>query len=103
MDLRSYRIVTAPFYENGRATDYVTATGHPGKGKANAEANREQMLAEISARMDADTKSSRAEMRSKICAFQSELEESIQHEMKAVIQPIRSELDETTACNAVTD
>jgi hypothetical protein len=82
------------------------------------------MLAEISARMDANPKenndtqermnenlkylkenikSSQAEMRSVICTFWSELKETIQHEIKAVIQPIPSELDETTACNGATE
>jgi uncharacterized protein YhaN len=71
---------------------------------------QEEMLAEISARMNADLKdlkedikSSQAEMRSAICAIWSELKETIQHEMKAVIPPIWSELDETTACNEATE
>jgi hemerythrin-like domain-containing protein len=68
------------------------------------------MMAEISARMDANTKemnakmdANQAEMRSTVCAFRSELKETIQHEMKAVIQPIQAELDETTACNEATE
>jgi DNA repair exonuclease SbcCD ATPase subunit len=67
-------------------------------------AKQEEMLAEISARMNAnlkdlkeDIKSGQVQMRSTICAFRSQLK-IIQHEMKAVIQPMRSELDETTAC-----
>jgi hypothetical protein len=89
------------------------------KAETNRESNQKQMLAEISTRMDANTKemnatqermntnlnemreeikSNQAEMRSTVCIFRSELE-AIQHEMKAVIQPIWSELDETTACN----
>jgi hypothetical protein len=73
-------------------------------------AKEEEMLAEISARMDTninemreEIKSGQAEMRSTTCTFQSELKETIQRQMKAVIQPIRSELDETTACNGETE
>jgi hypothetical protein len=32
LDLRSYRVVTAPFYENVHATDVGTPTGLPEKG-----------------------------------------------------------------------
>jgi signal transduction histidine kinase len=71
---------------------------------------QEEMLAEISDRINTNLKdlkeyikSGQAEMRSTICAFRSELKETIQHEMKAVIQPMRSELDVTTACNGVTE
>jgi hypothetical protein len=70
---------------------------------------QEEMLAEISVRMNANlkdlkgTKSSPAEMRSTVCAMRSELKETIQHEMKAVIQPTWSELDEITACNEATE
>jgi hypothetical protein len=56
------------------------------------------MLAEISARMDANTKemnakmgANQADMRSTVCAFWSELKKTIQDEMKAVIQPILAE------------
>jgi hypothetical protein len=64
------------------------------------------MLAEISARMYANTKemdANQAEMRSTVLVTWSELKESIQHEMKAVIQPIQSELDEMTTCNEATE
>jgi hypothetical protein len=68
---------------------------------ASTRSDRKQMLTEISARMDKNSKeinakmeANQAEMRSKVCAFRSELEETIQHEIKSVIQPIRSELDE---------
>jgi signal transduction histidine kinase len=88
--------------------------------EANRESDKEDMLAEIRARRDANTKemnatqermntnlkdlkedmkSSQAEMRSTVCTFRSELKETIQREMRAVIQPIRTELDETTFCN----
>jgi hypothetical protein len=91
--------------------------------EANRESDKEDMLAEIRVRMDADTKemnttqermnanlkdlkednkSSQAEMKSTICTFWSELKETVQHEMRAVIQPIRAELDETTTCNEAT-
>jgi hypothetical protein len=71
--------------------------------QANRESDREQMRAEISARMDVNTKSSKAEMRSTVCAFRSELKETIQYEMKAVMQPLRAELDETTSCKGATE
>jgi hypothetical protein len=128
-------------YRNGEGTNSTADTGNAesnaGKDRRNQErmeaklganqskaAKQEEMLAEISTRMDANTKemnatqermnanlkdlkedikSSQVEMRSTICAFRSELKETIQHEMKAVIQPIRSELDGMTACNRVTE
>jgi hypothetical protein len=95
---------------------------------AEMKANREQMLAEINARMtinlkemEADRKrdredlkgmmeemnakmdSNQAEIRSTVCAIWSEIKETIKHEMKAVIQPKWSELDEMTACNGATE
>jgi hypothetical protein len=78
--------------------------------KADRKSDREQMLAEISTRMDANTKEMNAkmdanqvEMRSTVCGIQFELKETIHHEIRAVIQPIRSELDETTGCNEATE
>jgi recombinational DNA repair ATPase RecF len=77
---------------------------------ASMKSDREQMLAEISNRMDensgemdAKMEAKQVEMRSTVCAFRSELKEIIQHEMKAVIQPIWADLDETTACNGATE
>jgi hypothetical protein len=119
LDLSSYRVVTASFYENIHATVVGTPTGQLGKTKGNQarmdakmdtnlkgmEADRKRdredlkgMMAEMNAKMDGN----QAEIRSTICAMRSELKETIQHEMKAGIQPIRSELDETTACNGAT-
>jgi hypothetical protein len=57
---------------------------------------QEEMLAEISARIDAKTDANQAELKSIICTFWSELKETIQREMRAAIQSVRSELDETT-------
>jgi hypothetical protein len=68
------------------------------------------MEAEISDRIDANTKEmntkmdgNQAERRSTICAMRSELRETIQPELKAVIQSVQSELDETTACQETTE
>jgi hypothetical protein len=99
--------------------------------QARMEADKGDMLAEISASMKSneyllarleariktnkekdredlkelreEIKSGQAEMRSTVSAMRSELKETIQHEMKAVTQPIRAELDEKTACNGVTE
>jgi hypothetical protein len=70
------------------------------------EANKEDMLAEISARMGVNTKdieSSQAKMRSTVCTVRSELEDTIQRETRAAIKCVRSELDEKTACNGATE
>jgi predicted metal-dependent hydrolase len=80
--------------------------------QARMEANKEDMLAEISASMKSnedwlarlesriETKmdGNQAEMRSTVCAMRSELKKTFQHGRKVVIQHIGSEMDETTAC-----
>jgi hypothetical protein len=63
-------------------------------GQAKAEADREQMLAEIKA----DRKADQAEMRSTVCAIRSELKETIRV-MRAATEPIWAELDGTTTCH----
>jgi hypothetical protein len=92
--------------------------------EADGKSDHEQMLAEISIRMDAnateinatqermnanlkdlkgDIKSSQAEMRSTVYVMRFELKETIRHEMKAVMKSIWSKLDEMTACNDATE
>jgi hypothetical protein len=78
--------------------------------KETIKANQEEMLAQISSRIDTnlnetreEIKSSQAEMRFTLCAFRSELKETIQHEMRASIEFVRAELDETTACREATE
>jgi hypothetical protein len=74
---------------------------------AEMKADREQMLARMKAKMDANQAkaakqeemlarldANRAEMRSILCTFRSVMKETIQRQMRAAIQSVRSELDE---------
>jgi hypothetical protein len=58
---------------------------------------------EMQARMGEDIKSNQAERRSTMCAIRSVSKETLRHEMKAVIQPIRSNVDEKIAYSEATE
>jgi hypothetical protein len=73
--------MTQQLLANAKANQDILA-----RMEANRESDREQMVAEISTRMDANTKemnakmdTNQAKMISTVIAFRSELKETIQH------------------------
>jgi hypothetical protein len=81
LEIRSYRVVTGPFYENGHVTDDAVATGQNGcLGKRNEKANQD-LLERLEARTETNRETDRKKRKAKRKADQEDLKRMME-EMK---------------------